>query len=54
MIGGSSPEARMFERLGGPRALKHPYTTWKVILKALFRKTFKITHFSILARKNGA
>jgi len=28
-------------------------TTWKVILKALLRKAFKITHFSILARRNG-
>jgi len=28
-------------------------TTWKVILKALLRKAFKITYFSVLARKNG-
>jgi len=29
------------------------YTTWKVILKALLSKAFKITHFSVLARRNG-
>jgi len=28
-------------------------TTWKVILKALLSKAFKITHFSVLARRNG-
>jgi len=25
------------------------HTTWKVILKALLRKAFKINHFSVLA-----
>ena len=28
-------------------------TTWKVILKALLSKAFKITFFSVLARRNG-
>jgi len=28
------------------------HTTWKVILKALRSKAFKITHFSVLARRN--
>jgi len=28
-------------------------TTWKVILKALRSKAFKITHFSVLAQRNG-
>ena len=30
------------------------YMTWKVILKALLSKAFKITHFSVLARLRRA